>query len=196
MTSVKPHSFSLKDVWSRRKFLKSMLYYSILSSYPKFACAAAVAETTPDERSLSLFNLHTKESFEGIYFCNGAYVTNALKKINLIMRDIWTGDVKPIDKNLLDLMSAISIKLKPKEPFHIISGYRNPKTNGQLRKRGKGAAKNSYHVKGQAVDTRLPGCKTSVLRRAAYELKAGGVGYYPKSRFVHIDVGPVRYWRR
>lgn len=195
MTSVKPHSFSLKDVLSRRNFLKLMLYYSLLSAYPKFSCAA-FDEISVEERSLSLFNPHTKESFEGIYYCNGEYVSNALKSVNHIMRDIRTDDVKTIDKNLLDLISAISIKLKPKEPFHVISGYRSPKTNNLMRKHGKGAAKNSFHVKGQAADIRLPGCRTSVLRRAAYELKSGGVGYYPKSRFVHIDVGPVRFWRR
>lgn len=196
MTSVRPHSSSPKDIWSRRKFLKLLLCSGLLSSFPAITRAAAVADISSVERSLSLFNLHTKASFEGIYYCNGDYVTNALEIVNHIMRDTRTGDVKPIDKNLLDLMSAISIKLKPKGPFHIISGYRSPKTNRQLRKRGKGAAKNSYHIKGQAADIRLTGCSTSVLRRAAYELKGGGVGYYPKSKFVHIDVGPVRYWRR
>jgi uncharacterized protein YcbK (DUF882 family) len=195
MTFVKPHSFSLKDVLSRRNFLKLMLYSSLLSAYPKFTCAA-FDEISVEERSLSLFNPHTKESFEGIYYSKGEYVSNALKSVNHIMRDVRTNDVKTIDKNLLDLISAISIKLKPKEPFHVISGYRSPKTNNLMRKHGKGAAKNSFHVKGQAADIRLPGCRTSVLRRAAYELKSGGVGYYPKSRFVHIDVGPVRFWSR
>ena len=179
-----------------------MLCSSLLSYFPKFAFAAidegfaATDEIALKERSLSLFNPRTKESFEGIYYSNGEYVPNALKIINHIMRDTRTGDIKIIDKSLLDLISAISLKLKPKEPFHVISGYRTPKTNNLLRKRGKGAAKNSYHLKGQAVDIRLPGHKTSALRKAAYELKSGGVGYYPKSRFVHIDIGPVRYWRR
>jgi uncharacterized protein YcbK (DUF882 family) len=148
------------------------------------------------ERSLCLFNPRTKEGFEGIYYSNGDYIPNALKIINHIMRDTRTGDVKIIDKSLVDLIAAISLKLKTKEPFHVISGYRTPKTNNLLRKHGKGAAKNSYHLKGQAVDIRLPGWKTSALRKAAFELKSGGVGYYPKSRFVHIDTGPVRFWRK
>jgi uncharacterized protein YcbK (DUF882 family) len=194
MFFLKPQSFTLNDVLSRRNFLKLMLCSSLLSYFPKFAFAA-IDEIALKERSLSLFNPRTKESFEGIYYCNGDYVPSALKIINHIMRDTRTDAVKTIDKNLLDLISAISLKLKPKEPFRVISGYRSPKTNNLLRKSGKGAAKNSYHLKGQAVDIRLPGHRISELRKAAYELKSGGIGYYPKSRFVHIDVGPIRYWR-
>ena len=119
-----------------------------------------------------------------------------IEKINHLMRDVRTGDVNQIDMHLLNLISAFSIKLKTEKPFHVISGYRSPKTNALLHKRGQGAAKNSYHLKGQAVDLRLPGYRTSVLRREAYELGKGGVGYYPRRKFVHIDVGPVRYWRR
>ena len=110
------------------------------------------------------------------------------------MRDIHADAIKQIDENLLDLIFTISAKLKLQEPFHIICGYRTPKTNSLLLKRSKSAAKNSYHMKGQAVDIRLPGVETSVIRRAAYKLKKGGLGYYPRRRFVHIDVGPVRYW--
>jgi len=132
--------------------------------------------------------------FDGIYWCDGDCVANAKVNIDHIMRDIRTEDVKEIDMNLLDLIYAISTKLQAKEPFTVISGYRSRKTNELLRKLGSGAAKNSYHIKGQAVDIRNPGYKASVIRRVAYELKIGGVGYYPKRRFVHIDVGPVRYW--
>ncbi len=193
MSTLVPPSGSVKTGLSRRNFIKLLVCSGILSYSSKFACAA------PDgialkERPLSLFNPHTKERFEGIYWCDGDYVPNALNNINHIMRDIRTNEVKLIDPHLLDLIFSISIKLKPKAPFRVISGYRSPKTNTLLRKRGNGAAKKSYHIKGQAVDIRLPGHRTSVLRKAAYELKKGGVGYYPKRRFVHIDVGPVRYW--
>ena len=178
-----------------------MLCSSLISTFPKLTFAAIneialLEKNTSKERSVSLLNPRTKESFEGIYFSDGDYVPNALNIINHIMRDTRTGDVKKIDKSLVDIISAISLKLKPKEPFHVISGYRSPKTNNLLRKRGKGAAKNSYHLKGQAVDIRLPGWKTSALRKAAFELKSGGVGYYPKSGFVHIDTGPIRFWRK
>ena len=193
MPAIVPHSGSLKTGLSRRNFIKLLVCSGILSYSSKFAFAA-IDGIALKERSLSLFNPHTKEGFEGIYWCDGDYVSDALNNINHIMRDIRTNDVKPIDTHLLDLIFSISIKLKPEAPFRVISGYRSPKTNTLLRKRGNGAAKKSYHIKGQAVDIRLPGHRTSVLRRAAYELKKGGVGYYPKHRFVHIDVGPVRYW--
>jgi uncharacterized protein YcbK (DUF882 family) len=201
MPYLNPYSSAPNEVSSRRNFLKFMLYSSLLSTFPKLALAAVnetalIDNNSSKERSVALFNPRTKESFEGIYYSDGEYVSNALKIINHIMRDTRTGDIKKIDKSLVDLISAISLKLKPKEPFHVISGYRSPKTNTLLRKRGKGAAKNSYHLKGQAVDIRLPGWKTSALRKAAFELKSGGVGYYPKSRFVHIDTGPVRFWRK
>jgi uncharacterized protein YcbK (DUF882 family) len=193
MPNIVPHSGSLKTGLSRRNFIKLLVCSGILSYSSKFALAA-IDGIALKERSLSLFNPHTKEGFEGIYWCDGDYVSNALNNINHIMRDIRTDDVKPIDTHLLDLIFSMSIKLKPEAPFRVISGYRSQKTNTLLRKRGNGAAKKSYHIKGQAVDIRLPGYRTSVLRRSAYELKKGGVGYYPKRRFVHIDVGPVRYW--
>ena len=193
MPNIVPHSGSLKTGLSRRNFIKLLVCSGILS-YSSKSAFAAIDGIALKERSLSLFNPHTKERFEGIYWCDGDYVPNALNNINYIMRDIRTNDVKPIDTHLLDLIFSISIKLKPEAPFRVISGYRSPKTNTLLRKRGNGAAKKSYHIKGQAVDIRLPGYRTSVLRRSAYELKKGGVGYYPKRRFVHIDVGPVRYW--
>ena len=194
MSDIKPHFFPFKNVFSRRNFLKLMARSGLLSCFPGFSFTV-LDEIYLQEKSIALFNPRTKESFEGIYYRHGDYDANALNIINHIMRDTRTDDVKKIDTNLLDLISSISIKLNSKEPFHVISGYRSPRTNNLLRKRGKGAAKNSYHLKGQAADIRLPGYKTSVLRKAAYELKSGGVGYYPKSGTVHIDIGPVRYWR-
>jgi len=184
---------SFMDEISRRHFLRLMVWAGLIRCSAKSVFAAS-EETALEERCLSLYNPHTKESFNGIYWCNGDCVTSAKENINYIMRDIRTDVAKEIDLNLLDLIFAISTKLQPQEPFTVISGYRSPETNALLRKRGSGAAKNSYHIKGQAVDIRLPGYKTGSLRKAAYELKAGGVGYYPNRRFVHIDVGPVRYW--
>ena len=178
---------------NRRDFMGLMIISGLISFIPK-TLFAAIDEIEPEERCLSLYNPRTKESFSGIYWRNGIYLTAALEKINRLMRDVRTNDVKQIDTHLLDLISAISIKLKTEKPFHVISGYRSMKTNSLLLKRGKGAAKNSYHLKGQAIDILMPGLRASVLRRAASEMKKGGVGYYPRRRFVHIDVGPVRYW--
>lgn len=179
---------------SRRNFIGFMLCAGISGLFSK-SVFAAIGELETAERSLSLYNPHTKDSFNGVYWRKGEYVTDALNNINHIMMDFRAHDIKQIDTHLLDLLSEMSIKLKPEKPIHVISGYRSPETNAMLRKRGKGAAKNSYHIQGKAVDIRLPGCRTSVLRRTAYKLKRGGVGYYPHQRFVHIDVGPIRYWK-
>ncbi|MBW2408018.1 MAG: DUF882 domain-containing protein [Deltaproteobacteria bacterium] len=179
---------------SRRNFMGFMVCAGISGLFPK-SVFAAIDELATTERTLSLYNPHTKDSFNGVYWRKGKYVTDALKNINHIMRDFRAHDIKQIDTHLLDLLSAMSIKLKPEKPFHVISGYRSPETNAKLRKRGKGAAKNSYHIQGKAVDIRLPGYRTSVLRRTAHKLKGGGVGYYPHQKFVHIDVGPIRYWK-
>ena len=181
------------DGMNRRHFLRLMICAGLISCSAKSAFAF-IEETTLSDRSLSLYNPHSKENFNGIYWCDGDCVASAKENINHIMRDIRINDVKEIDLNLLDLIFAISTKLQAEEPFTVISGYRSPETNELLRKSGCGAAKNSYHIKGQAVDIRIPGYKASVLRRAAYELNIGGVGYYPTRRFVHVDVGPVRYW--
>ncbi len=178
----------------RRRFLRLMLSAGAISCSTKYAFAA-IDSISSEERSLALYNPHTKESFKGVYWRHGDFVTSAMKNINHIMRDTRTDDIKQIDPDLLDLIFQISMKLKSKKPFHIISGYRSRKTNDLLLKRNKCVAKNSYHTRGQAVDIHLPGLRTAVLRKAAYELKKGGIGYYPRRGFVHIDIGPVRYWR-
>ncbi len=194
MSILRMPAASLKDGLNRRNFLRLMLWAGLIS-YSSKSTFAAIDDLSSEVRFLSLFNPRTKEGFNGIYWRNGDYVVTALDNVNHIMRDIRTDDVKQIDTDLLDIIYKISIKLKSREPFHVISGYRSRKTNDLLLKRNKGVARNSYHMKGQAVDIRLPGLKTSVLRRVAYELKKGGIGYYPRRRFVHIDVGPFRYWK-
>ena len=124
------------------------------------------------------------------------YIPEALEDIDYISRDYRTNEIKKIHPQLLNYLYAIStsLKLSGRNPFHIISGYRSPKTNAKLRRKNKGVARNSYHVKGKAIDIRLPRYRTSALRKAAMRLRMGGVGYYPKSHFIHIDTGKVRFW--
>lgn len=178
---------------NRRGFLRLMLWAGLIS-YPSKSALAFIDYLAPEEKILSLYNPNTKENFDGVYWRNGSYIAEALEDINYLLRDTRTDAIKQIDKNLLDLIFSISIKLKPQKALHVICGYRTSRTNALLLKRNKKVAKNSYHIKGQAVDIRLPGLQTSELRRAAYELGQGGIGYYRRQRFVHIDVGPVRYW--
>ena len=146
------------------------------------------------DRHLSLYNKYTGEQLNIRYFTQGRYLPEALERISYILRDQRTGQVKPIDPRLCDLLHTVYQKIQPNVPFQILSGYRSPSTNEVLRRRRSGVAKNSLHIYGKAVDLRLPGFRTSILRRTAAAMKKGGVGYYPGSGFVHLDVGEVRYW--
>jgi uncharacterized protein YcbK (DUF882 family) len=156
---------------------------------------SSINDFTTDERMLCLYNLQTKEYLKAVYWKNGQYIDEALGKINHIMRDHYNGAVRSMDKRLLDFLFAIQKEIGTDESFHIISAYRTKRTNELLRKRNKKAAKYSLHTKGKAIDIRLPHHKSKELRRAAYRIKAGGVGYYPRANFVHVDVGAVRFWR-
>lgn len=154
--------------------------------------AASIAAT--GERRLSFYQLHTGEKLDLPYWIEGAYVPEALKEINEILRDFRTSEVRPIDVRLLDLLHNLRGALGSDGPFHVISGYRSPKTNERLSSSGGGVAKRSLHMKGKAIDVRLPGRKLRDLHKTAVRMKWGGVGLYSKSRFVHLDVGRVRYW--
>lgn len=179
-------------VSSRRRLLK--LGFLAAASYlsPSLSQAAPQADTA---RMLAFHNLHTNERLQTVYWQHGAYVEQALTDINFILRDHRTNDVIEIDTGLLDLLHALQQKLGTEQPFHIISGYRSPKTNAMLRRQGRGVAKKSMHMKGQAIDLRVPKRSTKSIRQAALALRLGGVGYYPSSGFVHVDTGRVRQWR-
>ncbi|MDQ2694240.1 MAG: DUF882 domain-containing protein, partial [Pseudomonadota bacterium] len=118
----------------------------------------------------------------------------SLKEISWALRDHRTDEVMAIDPRLIDLMHALQVKMGRK-PLDVLSGYRSQETNVMLRQHSRRVAKNSFHTKGRAVDLCIPGCDLTDLCQAARELNGGGVGYYPRSGFVHIDTGPVRYWR-
>ena len=145
-------------------------------------------------RSVAFHNLHTDEKLDAIYFDRGAYVPDALNAVNYVLRDFRTGGVHPIEPRLLDLLHTLQGTVASSRPFQIISGYRSPETNAMLRETGCGVAFNSFHIKGMATDIRLPDVDLRNLHTAALSLGRGGVGYYPASDFVHVDVGPVRRW--
>ncbi len=180
---------------NRRIFLKSLCITGISIQFPGLSFAN-LRQENPKAKVLHFFHPETKESLTTTYWKNGHYVNSSLSDINNIMRDHHAGEARQIDTNLLDLLHCIRVDLSTNEPFHILSGYRCPETNAFLRKQGWAVSDRSLHEKGKAVDIRLPETAISLLRRTAYRLKMGGVGYYPKLNFVHVDVGSVRYWRK
>ena len=147
------------------------------------------------ERSLQFYNLHTGEHLHTPYWIEGEYLDEGLAQINNVLRDHRNGEIVEMDVGLLELMHDIQLKLGSKQAFHIISGYRSPQTNQLLRANSSGVAKKSMHMEGKAVDIRLPDIHLRDLKVGALELARGGVGYYPASEFVHLDVGRVRFWR-
>jgi len=156
---------------------------------PAFAIPGAA-----EVRSLSFNNLHTGERVSVDYWTGGAYVPDALACIDKVLRDFRTGDVHPIEPKLLDVLSLVRQRLESGAPLEVISGYRSPKTNAMLHETSSGVASKSLHMDGMAIDVRIAGCALSDLRKAALSLRGGGVGYYPKDNFVHVDVGRVRSW--
>jgi uncharacterized protein YcbK (DUF882 family) len=178
---------------SRRYFLKLGAFGLLAGFYPS-SIFAKMRDLPSSEKSLSLYNLHTEESLDTVYWNDGEYLDGPLTKIDFIMRDHRTGETKSIDTRLLDLLYSIQKRLNGEQPFHIISGYRSPQTNSILRKNDRGVSGKSLHMLGKAVDIRLPEVELSSLRKVTMDLRVGGVGYYPRSDFIHVDLGRLRYW--
>ncbi|QMU61029.1 MAG: DUF882 domain-containing protein [Gammaproteobacteria bacterium] len=176
---------------NRRKFLKCSVILAASSTFPHLIHANTVQSS---ERTLEFINLHTDETLHSCYWANGEYDTNSLSEINHILRDHRANEVCEMDPSLIDLLHALHETTGSNAPFHIISAYRSPQTNEKLRQETNGVAKRSLHMQGKAVDIRLPDVELSRLRDAAISLEAGGVGYYAKSNFIHIDIGKARSW--
>lgn len=145
-------------------------------------------------RRITFRNSHTGEIFSGVYRVGDKYLPDAFERINIVLRDFRTNELFPIDPRVIDIIYSVHNLTQRDEPYEVLSGYRCPKTNAGLRSHSEGVAKNSLHMTGQAIDLRLPGFETKQIRKLAVSLKAGGVGYYPKSDFVHMDTGDVRTW--
>ena len=150
----------------------------------------------PVDRTIKLYNTHTGEHLKATYWAKDHFVLSEIEKLNYFLRDFRTGDVKEFDIKLFDLLYAIQLIRDTNKPFRVLSGYRSPKTNEMLRHKSEGVAKNSFHLKAKAIDINLPGTELGDLKRLSMFLRRGGVGYYPKSGFMHIDTGPIRYWHR
>jgi uncharacterized protein YcbK (DUF882 family) len=145
-------------------------------------------------RWLKLHNVHTQEKLEAVYFDKGEYVPDAVQALDRVLRDYRTGDVYSMHPELFDTLSTLAQKTETKSHFQVISGYRSPTTNAMLHERSGQVAKRSLHMDGKAMDVYLEDVALDRLRAAALDLGRGGVGYYPVSNFVHVDVGPVRRW--
>ncbi|MDH3609055.1 MAG: DUF882 domain-containing protein [Gammaproteobacteria bacterium] len=175
----------------RRSFLKCSAAIAASSTFPQLIHANTDKSS---ERTLEFINLHTDETLRCCYWANGEYDPSGLNEINHILRDHRANEVYDMDARLIDLLHVLHKTVSSKAPFHIISGYRSPQTNQKLQQQRSGVAKRSLHMQGKAIDIRLPDVKLSQLRDAAISLKTGGVGFYAKSNFIHIDTGKFRTW--
>ncbi len=173
----------------RRGILKTLLGTSFASLFFPIERTLGI-----DERRLSFFHTHTLETLDVVYAQDGQYVEQALIEINEFLGDFRTGDLITIDPALLDFIYDIRAALGGTGTYEVISAYRSPKTNEMLLSRGSGVVRNSQHLLGKAIDVRLDGVDLKDLRDIAIAMQRGGVGYYEKSNFVHIDTGRVRRW--
>jgi len=155
------------------------------------------APAAPEEYRLRMHHLHTGEDIDVVYRVGDEYIPSALAKLNYFLRDHRTNDVSSYDPREFDTLHELMAKLgRTGDVIDIVCGYRTPWSNHFLRTRSAntGVAEHSQHMLAKAIDIRVPGVNTLALRNAALSLHAGGVGYYPVSQFVHVDVGPVRQW--
>ncbi|NWG31365.1 MAG: DUF882 domain-containing protein [Rhodocyclaceae bacterium] len=177
----------------RRGFLRTSARLMLGGMMLPFAHRAVAS--LPNARSLAFRHTHTGEQLSVVYAVDDRYLPGALTALNHFLRDHYTGQVGTIDPQLFDLLFRLRLELGCSDPFHVISGYRCPETNAQLKAtRGGGVARHSLHMDGKAIDIRLPGVPLADLRAAAIDLRQGGVGYYPREQFVHVDTGRVRTW--
>lgn len=179
---------------SRRRFLTLGAGVALALVAGPVLAKTTLALPVQGERRLSFINTHTGESLKAIYWQEGQYVAEELAAINHVLRDHRVAQAGDMAPQLMDLLYELQQNLGTHQPFHVISGYRSPKTNAMLHSRSSGVANKSRHMLGQAIDIRLPGVDLKHLYKTALNMRAGGVGYYSKSNFVHIDIGPFRTW--
>jgi uncharacterized protein YcbK (DUF882 family) len=161
-----------------------------------FPAPAAVATVPPVPKyRLRLYHTHTNERIDVVYRVGDTYVPEATARLEHFLRDHRTGDERPFDPRLFDLRADLTTSIgRPGTEIDVVCGYRTPWSNEFLRRRSSAVARHSLHMQAMAIDIRVPGTKTSDLRDAALSLHRGGVGYYQRSDFVHVDLGRVRRW--
>jgi uncharacterized protein YcbK (DUF882 family) len=174
---------------SRRGFLRQVSAAAL-----GLAAARAVLANADGPRSLSFVHTHTAERLTAVYYDAGAYRSDVLQQVNVLLRDFRTETVFPIDPRVLDRLFMLQFVTGSAEPYQVISGFRSPDTNAALRRTSSGVAAHSLHMEGRAIDVRLPGFATVQLAHLARQQMGGGVGFYRVSDFVHLDTGRVRSW--
>jgi Uncharacterized protein conserved in bacteria len=180
---------------SRRSLLKGGLALAATSLFvPTLGLAAKRTTSLCLDKKLALYNMHTGEWFKQNYMENGVIVPESVQALQVFLRDHRNNQTHPIDIDLIHLVHTLQQQCSPHKPFDIISGYRSPESNALLRRHNKGVARNSYHMKGQAIDIKAAK-NLKLLRDCARALKRGGVGYYPQSNFIHVDIREQpTYW--
>jgi uncharacterized protein YcbK (DUF882 family) len=187
MTVIKPTGMT------RRGILSAFAATAVVAT-PTYANAAGFLRGGGDVRRISMFSGRTGERIDTIYWIEGQYIGEAIREVNAFMRDWRTGQAINMDTRTIDIMAAAHNLMDTREPYMLLSGYRSPKTNAMLRSKSGGVAKKSLHMVGKAADLRLDGRSTAQMSRAAQACRAGGVGRYRGSNFVHMDCGTVRSW--
>jgi len=182
------------ELGDRRDFMKGSLAALVGGLVPLWTAKNAWAITNFASWKVNFRFYHTGETFSGVYRVGDRYLPEAFEKINYALRDYRTKEAFPMDPRVIDIVAMLQRKAGATESYDILSGYRSPKTNNKLRSTSSGVARNSYHMYGQALDVRAPSYGVRKLRQDARALRAGGVGYYPKSNFCHVDTGDVRSW--
>ncbi|MDO6585533.1 DUF882 domain-containing protein [Salipiger sp. 1_MG-2023] len=177
-----------------RRGLLGAFAATIVTSAPTYGNAAGFLRGAGDIRRIRMYSGRTGEKIDMIYWIEGQYIAESLNQVSYFMRDWRTNDMKTIDPRTIDIMTAAHNLMDTSEPYMLISGYRCPKTNAMLSARSSGVAKNSRHLKGEAADLRLNSRSVNQIAKAAAACRAGGVGRYTSSSFVHMDCGPVRSW--
>ncbi|MBO9445040.1 DUF882 domain-containing protein [Ruegeria sp. R14_0] len=178
---------------TRRALLGAFAATAVVAA-PTYSNAAGFLRGGGDIRRIRMYSGRTGERIDMIYWVDGKYIKDAVKEVNHFMRDWRTDQVKSMDLRTIDIMAASHNLLDVNEPYTLLSGYRSPQTNAMLRSRSRRVAKNSLHMKGQAADLRLSSRSVSQMAKAAMSCRAGGVGKYYRSNFVHMDCGEVRSW--
>jgi uncharacterized protein YcbK (DUF882 family) len=187
-----------KQVNHRRSFITRCASVSLVGGCASLGFSEAIVakSRTSITKSIRCFNIHTRETLTVAFYKNEAYDDVALHQLNTLLRDHRENKTTAMDVKLFEQLWQLQQSLGKNTEFRVVSGYRTPKTNQNLRKKSDGVALKSYHMRGQAIDLSVNNASMSKLHKLALAMNAGGVGYYPKAGFIHLDTGPVRHWKQ